>query len=83
MVSSTNVGSGSPASQSPAVATATETPSALVKGNLFEDSLFVLISSRQVLSASYALGYFIPSNTDDKRSHESIQVYVLQLLIVI
>ena len=76
-MSSVTIEGDSPVSESHAgIATVTEPSIPLVKGNIFEDSLFVLISSRQVLSASYALGYFITDSSDnvDKRSHEAVQV---------
>ena len=73
-MSSVTIEGDSPVSESHAGITEPSIP--LVKGNIFEDSLFVLISSRQVLSASYALGYFITDGSDnmDKRSHEAMQV---------
>ena len=70
----------------PPVAVAAEPPTPpgpLVKGNLFEDCLFVLINLRVVLSASYALGYFIPdSDENDRRAHDSAQVWAAFLFIV-
>eukprot|EP00731_Ephydatia_muelleri_P020043 Em0012g868a len=73
LVSSVTIEGDSPVSESHAGITEPSIP--LVKGNIFEDSLFVLISSRQVLSASYALGYFITDGSDNmhKRSHEAMQ----------
>ena len=49
-------------------------------GDISEDNFLpnvtaVLLNARQVLAASYALGYFIPdSRAEDKETHEALQV---------
>ena len=46
--------------------------------NFFAKVTAVLLNARQVLAASYALGYFIPdSRTEDKETYESLQVGLL------
>lgn len=43
--------------------------------NFFEKVTAVLLNARQVLAASYALGYFIPdSRAEDKKTYELLQV---------
>ena len=74
LVSSTTPDGDSPSSgKLPGIATVTEPSNPVMKGNIFEDSLFILINSRQVLAASYALGYFISDSNIDKISHETMQ----------
>lgn len=47
--------------------------------NFFEKVTAVLLNARQILAASYALGYFIPdSRAEDKEIYESLQVGLLQ-----
>eukprot|EP00731_Ephydatia_muelleri_P020033 Em0012g858a len=54
--------------------TSSDSPSAQCNGNFLEDVMLILLHSRQILSSSYAFGFFIPdAEKKHKKDYEILQ----------
>ena len=53
--------------------TSSDSPSAKCNGNFLEDVMLILLHSRQILSSSYAFGFFIPDSEKHKKDYEILQ----------